>query len=53
MEFVPFGQGGIPPTAEKATKCRFPDNSMLTIGSILFKIDFKCRPPDLHIFNKS
>jgi hypothetical protein len=22
MEFVPFGQGGIPPTAEKATKYR-------------------------------
>jgi hypothetical protein len=27
MEFVPFGQGGISPTAEKATKFRFPDNS--------------------------
>jgi hypothetical protein len=22
MEFVPFGQDGIPPTAGKATKCR-------------------------------
>jgi hypothetical protein len=28
MEFVPFGQDGIPPTAGKATKYRMSDNSL-------------------------
>jgi hypothetical protein len=28
MEFVPFGQDGIPPTAGKATKCRMLYNSL-------------------------
>jgi hypothetical protein len=43
MEFVPFGQDSIPPTAGKATKCRMVYNSMeflYTKGIEAFKLLF-------------